>query len=71
MKMGLTIKQEHMKGVIADFITENKYSPTYKQLAELSGIKNISNVHRIVHELRRRGHIELLPGQERSIAIKD
>ena len=71
MKMGLTIKQNHMKKCIAEFISTHGHSPTYQELANVSGIDSVGNVHRYVSNLRERGHITMLPGQERSIAIVD
>ena len=71
MKMGLTIKQSHMKKCIAEFIEEHGHSPTYRELASVSGNIAVSNVHRQVHALHESGHITMLQGQERSIAIVD
>ena len=70
-KMGLTPKQAHLKNLIKIFIDENGHSPSYREMMELSKLTSTSAVHRLLQCLEQRGHIHLLPGQERSVTVID
>ncbi len=70
-KLGLTPKQAHMKNLIKVFIDENGYSPTIREMQEISNLSSPSAVHRLVQCLTERGHASFLPGQTRSIVVID
>ena len=42
---------------IVRFINENKYSPSYKELCELTGFASTSTVYRAVQRLEKKGYI--------------
>ena len=73
MKLGLTIKQKNMKDTIREFIRQHEYSPSFRELAELTNtpMKSITNVHRLIHQLEERGHLYMRAGNERSITLID
>jgi SOS-response transcriptional repressor LexA len=70
-KLGLTPKQKIVYDIIVDFIKVNGYSPSYEELKQLINSNSKSNVHRFVHQLRKRGWIYFGKGRNRSIMVVD
>jgi len=68
-KLGLTPKQKIVYDIIVDFIKVNRYSPSYEELKQLINSNSKSNVHRFVHQLRKRGWIDFGKGRNRSIFV--
>ncbi|MBP2303308.1 LexA family protein [Azospirillum picis] len=65
---GLTPRQRDCLYAIAEMTRATGVCPTYAEIgAELGLVK--SNVHRLVHGLRERGWVEVLPNRKRSIAL--
>ena len=69
IKEGLTPRQLEIYKEIVDFISGNKYSPSYEEIKQLANLRSKSEVHRDVHQLQRRGWIRLGHGRNRSISI--
>jgi repressor LexA len=69
IKEGLTPRQLEIYKEIVDFISGNKYSPSYEEIKQLANLRSKSEVHRYVHQLSRRGWIRLGHGRNRSISI--
>ena len=69
LKEGLTPRQLEIYKEIVDFISGNKYSPSYEEIKQLANLRSKSEVHRYVHQLERRGWIRLGYGRNRSISI--
>ena len=70
-KLGLTPKQKIVYDIIVDFIKVNRYSPSYEELKQLINSNSKSNVHRFVHQLKKRGWIYFGKGRNRSIMVVD
>jgi len=68
-KSGLTKRQYECLEFIKSFIAGNGYSPNYDEIGEALGIKSRSSISRLVHGLQKRGHITMIYGQWRSIAV--
>jgi len=68
-KEGLTPRQLDIFKEIKDFITMNKFSPSYEEIKQLAGLRSKSEVHRYVHNLEARGWIKRGNGRNRSISI--
>lgn len=68
-KLGLTKSQLKCFDVIKNFIEKNRYSPSVREVAELMNMTGVSNVHRLIKELERRGWIRSSPKMRRSIQI--
>ena len=68
-KEGLTPRQLDIYNEVVDFISGNKYSPSYEEIKQLANLRSKSEVHRYVHQLERRGWIKLGNGRNRSISI--
>ena len=59
----LTEKQEKVLEVIEDFVLENGYSPTIRQLGELLGIANPSAVFKHILSLEKKGYLKRDKGE--------
>jgi SOS-response transcriptional repressor LexA len=69
-RVGLTKRQAELLEVIRKFISENGYSPSYREMAAEMNMHH-TNVHRIVNHLRARGAIDFIPSAGRSITIRE
>ena len=69
MKEGLTPKQKTVYDIIKDFIKSNKYSPSYEEVKQLTGLHSKENVHRYIYQLIDRGWLRNKKGRNRSISI--
>jgi repressor LexA len=58
MRKKLTEKQEKVLEAIEDFVLENGYSPTIRQLGELLDIANPSAVFKHILSLEKKGYLE-------------
>lgn len=65
-----TPRQKQAHDFIRSFIDEKGYGPSYQEISEALGITSRSSIHRLVHGLRERGVIELIPNRKRCIALK-
>jgi repressor LexA len=66
---GLTRQQLRALEYIKQYYKLAGVCPTFDEIAKALDLKSKSNVHRIVHGLRERGVISLLPNRRRSIHI--
>lgn len=67
---GLTKRQAEALTFLKDFQSENGIAPTYAEAASALGISRTAAFNRI-QQLKRRGHIEMLSHQCRSITLVD
>lgn len=67
----MTKKQEMMLEFIKQYIIVHGFPPSFDDVAKGLGLKSRSNVHRIVHRLKREGKISLKAKKFRSIQIID
>ena len=68
-KKGLTPKQIKFLQEIQVFTKTNGYPPSYEELKQLLGLKSKSSVHRYIHTLKKRGYLDFLPAQSRSLYL--
>jgi len=67
---GLTPLQERCLGLIIRFIEEHGFSPTRKELAEISEEKSANGVNQRLVQLQKKGYIKLgPPRKKRNIVI--
>lgn len=52
---GLTQRQAEIIRFIETYVTENKFSPSYREIAEHFGISSISSIHKHVQSLMKKG----------------
>lgn len=67
--MNLTYKQSEVLECISDFIKENGYSPTIRELGELLGLSSTSTVFVHLKNLVNKGYITYVPNASRTIRI--
>lgn len=67
----LTENQHKALSFIRDYINSNGYSPSLNDIARGMGFKSRGVAHRYVHALAESGYIELVPGRQRNIMLKD
>ena len=68
-KAGLTPKQKKLYDIIRNFISANKYSPSYEELKQLSGSRSKAHIHALIHQLIRRQWVGKRNGANRSLFI--
>ena len=69
MKRFLTDKQIEVFNIIKDFINENGYSPTIREIGKLSSRKSPSTIHSYLMILEEKGYITYKNGKSRTIKI--
>lgn len=57
MKEPLTEKQELVYTAIVAYMNEHKMCPTYKELAQITGLPSHNNVYQIVNYLVEKGYV--------------
>jgi repressor LexA len=67
----MTPKQKLVLDFIELYIKMKGYAPSYLNIAQGLGMRSKSNIHRLVHELRAEGHINIKPHLVRSIKLSD
>ena len=66
---GLTPRQRDVLAFIARYQAANRCSPTIEEIRCDLGVKNKSQAHKVVSQLRERGAIHVLRNRARSIRI--
>jgi len=69
MKYTLNKKQKELYDFIASYIKDHGYAPTYREIAAGTSVNNLSNVHRIVHDIERRGWLRMIPYESRTFTL--
>ncbi|MBL4648025.1 MAG: repressor LexA [Gammaproteobacteria bacterium] len=67
----LTAPQQATYNYIKDFIAENGYAPTTKEIAEGLNRRSRSAIHRILQALESLDFLLLLPNRRRNIRLKE
>lgn len=65
----MTKKQEELYQVIKEFINENGYSPTVRELCEITNKKSPSTTFGKLIQLKKKGYITYVEGKSRTIKI--
>lgn len=65
----MTKRQAEALIFIKAFIAENRFSPSYDEIAAALGLKAKSNAFRVVCSLQERGFVKTRPGCARSIEL--
>lgn len=63
----LTKRQAEVLFLIQEFVRDNSYPPTVRDLVALTGRKNTAGVQKIHDALREKGYIKKTPGYSRGI----
>ena len=65
----ITKKQKQVLKAINDFIIDNKYSPSVRELASILNLKSSSSVQRYLVKLQEKGYIERNEKMSRTLHI--
>ena len=65
----MTPRQSQALAFIKQFMAENQYSPSYREIAEAIGHQGQGRIRIIIGALRDAGHITFMDGQSRSIQL--
>lgn len=65
----LTQRQEYILQIITDFIKINGYSPSIREICQISGLKSTSTVHIHLKNLCEEGYISYIKDKKRSIKL--
>lgn len=71
MSEKLTKKQKQIIEFISDFMKENNYSPTYREIMSGLGLTSVSAVAEHVENLVSKGALKKTPGAARSLEVID
>ena len=69
MRRILTNKQEEIFNIIKDFIDKNGYSPTIREICNLSNRNSTSTISDYLMMLKDKGYITYQNGKSRTIRI--
>jgi repressor LexA len=69
--MELTEKQKNVLEFVNAYIKLKGYAPSYMDIAIGLNLKSKSNIHRLVHELKKKGHLKIKPHLVRSLKVVD
>ncbi len=64
-------KQQELYDFVAEFISQNGYGPSYREIMAVLDYKSVSTVAVHVDGLVRKGYLKKLEGSARSLAIAD
>lgn len=69
MPAGLTEKQDRAWRFIADHVRRHGYPPSMDEIMSGLRLRGKSSVHRLVHALRERGYVSMMPRRARSLEV--
>lgn len=67
----MTNRQQLVLDFIQTYIKMKGFAPSMQDIATGLGLKSRSNIHRVIHDLRRQGHLRLNPHKVRTVKIVD
>lgn len=67
----LTKKQKKVYDYIVNFINENEYSPTVREICKDIGLSSPATAYGYIEKLRDKGYLESTEGAKRAIKIVD
>lgn len=71
MAVKLTKKQKQLIAFLDNFMVENDYSPSYREIAAGMGLKSVASVAEHIDNLVALGALKRDPGEPRSLQIVD
>jgi repressor LexA len=67
----MTERQRQVLEFIQAYIVLKGFAPSYTNVAHGLNLKSKSNIHRIVHELKHLGHLQIKAHERRSLKLRD
>ena len=71
MAVKLTKKQKLLLDFLTNFMAENDYSPSYREIASGMGLKSVASVAEHIDNLVALGALKRDPGEPRSLKVVD
>lgn len=65
----MTEKQEYIYNIIKEFINENGYAPTVREIGKLAGLNSPATVFQHLKKLKVKGYIDYIEEKSRTIRI--
>ena len=65
----MTEKQEKIYNIIKEFINENGYAPTVREIGEIAKLNSPSTVFTHLLNLKNKGYINYVEGKPRTIKV--
>tara|TARA_R100000458_G_C8277699_1_gene253316 strand:+ start:2395 stop:2595 length:201 start_codon:yes stop_codon:yes gene_type:complete len=65
----MTKKESEVLKFIKNFIEENEYSPSYREITDYMKFKSISQTHKIIHQLIKCYKVKVIPAKRRSLEL--
>jgi repressor LexA len=65
----LTKRQSEVLKFVKEFLQDNDYSPSYREIAEGLGLSSPSTVHQHLHALKSKGYLDGAAEEARSIGL--
>lgn len=69
--MTMTPKQKLVLDFIQTYVKIKGFAPSYADIAQGLNLKSKSNIHRLVHELKKEGLVSIKPHLIRSMTLVD
>ena len=69
--MEITDKQRAVLEFVNAYIKLKGYAPSYMDIAIGLNLRSKSNIHRLVHELKKKGYLQIKPHLVRSLKVVD
>ena len=67
--MDLKESQKRVLKAIKDYIDENGYSPSFRELGKIVNINSSATVQYHINKLKEKGYIDYIPNQRRTIRV--
>jgi repressor LexA len=65
----LTEREAEILNIITDYIKENEYAPSVREIGKLAGLKSSSTVHMYLKNLELKGFIERRENLPRALRV--
>ncbi len=65
----LSWRQKEIILAINEYVEDNGYPPTYREIRDLVGLKSVSTVSGHMERLKAKGYISFMPGAARTLSI--
>ena len=67
--MKLTMKEQTVLDLIKEFMLEQGFPPSVRDICDITGLQSTSSAHHYLNILRERGAIDFVDGQPRTITV--
>ncbi|WP_158738606.1 helix-turn-helix domain-containing protein [Alteribacillus sp. YIM 98480] len=65
----MTKRQREVYKVICDYMVDNNYPPTFRELQSLIGVKSVSTVYSFLKVLKRKGYVTWEESRPRTLRV--